>query len=241
MEAVLKAAQIDPRRPDTALTSGSRASVLLVERALVAKGLLAGVLVDGHFGTSSIAAYAKYQKSLGYRGIDASGLPGRTSLESLGAGHYTVGSVVAAGARSTFRGVTVNARTRAMLLEAEQAYGSPVVLTQGGYNPGGEAASAGTHDGGGALDISVTGIDSANRTRFLQKMRSVGFAAWLRTPDQSDWPFHIHAEAISDPDLSSGAQHQIGDYYLGRNGLASGAPDDGPFVTKVTWEEYQRR
>lgn len=240
MEAVLKAAQIDPRRPDSALTPGAKASVLLVEQALVAKGLLTSSLVDGHFGTSTITAYAKYQKSLGYTGIDASGLPGKTSLESLGSGRYTVGSIVAAGARSTFRGVTVNVRTKAMLLEAERLYGSAVVLTQGGYNPGGEAASAGTHDGGGALDISVNGVSSANRTLFLRKMRSVGFAAWLRTPDQADWPFHIHAEATSDPDLSSGAQHQIGDYYLGKNGLASGAPDDGPAVTKVTWEEYQR-
>ncbi|HEV7650615.1 MAG TPA: peptidoglycan-binding protein, partial [Actinophytocola sp.] len=27
---------------------------------------------------------------------------------------------------------------------------------------------------------------------------------------------------------------------LGKNGLANHAPDDGPQVTKVTWEEYQR-
>src|SRR4051812_25712019 len=32
MEAVIKAAQIDPRRPDTALTPGAKDSVLAVER-----------------------------------------------------------------------------------------------------------------------------------------------------------------------------------------------------------------
>ena len=31
-----------------------------------------------------------------------------------------------------------------------------------------------------------------------------------------------------------------GDYYLGMNGLQHRDPDDGPSVTKVTWEEYQR-
>lgn len=240
MEAILKAAQIDPRRPDTALTPRARASVLLVERALAARGLLSETLIDGHFGTSTIAAYSKYQKSLGYRGIDASGLPGRSSLQALGRGRYTVGSVVTAGARSTFRGWQINARTMAMLLEAERRYGAAVELTQGGYNPGGDPTSVGTHDGGGALDISVDGINSANRTRLVKTLRLVGFAAWLRTPDQSDWPFHIHAVAISDPDLSSAAQHQVGDYYLGKNGLARGLPDDGPVVATVTWEEQQR-
>jgi len=46
--------------------------------------------------------------------------------------------------------------------------------------------------------------------------------------------------AISDPDLSPGAQNQTGDYYLGMNGLAGRGSDDGPQVAKVTWEEYQR-
>lgn len=240
MEAVLKAAQIDPRRPDTALTPGAKASVILVERALVDRGLLESSYVDGHFGTRTVSAYAAYQKSLGYSGLDASGLPGATSLTQLGTDRFGVTNKISAGARAGFRGVTLNARTKAMLLASEGLYGSSVVLTQGSYNVGGDPASAGTHDGGGAMDISVSGISAANRTKLVGKLRTVGFAAWLRTPDQADWPFHIHAEAISDPDLSSGAQHQVGDYYLGKNGLASGAPDDGPQITRVTWEEYQR-
>lgn len=101
MEAVLKAAQIDPRRADSAITPGSEASVLAVERALDAKNFLAAQYVDGHFGTSTINAYAAYQRSLGYTGIDASGLPGPTSLKQLGDQRYTVDHVVSAGSRVT--------------------------------------------------------------------------------------------------------------------------------------------
>jgi peptidoglycan hydrolase-like protein with peptidoglycan-binding domain len=239
MEAVLKAAQIDPRRADSTQTPGAHDSVLLVEQALQAKGLLDAQYVDGYFGTTTITAYSQYQKSLGYTGIDASGLPGKTSLEQLGDARYTVTAAVSAGSRIAYRGVTTNTRTKAMLLAAEGIAGLTVSLTQGGYNPGGVDASAGTHDGGGALDISVSGMSSATRTKLLTALRKVGFAAWYRTPAQG-FAYHVHAMAISDPDLSSGAQHQTGDYYLGMNGLAGRGADDGPSVTKVTWEEYQR-
>jgi peptidoglycan hydrolase-like protein with peptidoglycan-binding domain len=240
MEAVLKAAQIDPRRADSALTPGAKDSVLLVEQALADKGLLDQVYVDGHFGTSTITAYSSYQKSLGYTGLDASGLPGKTSLEKLGADRYTVTAVVSAGSRPTYHGKTMNTRTKAMLVKAEGLLGRQLVITQGSYNPGGVGASAGTHDGGGALDIGVEGMSSATRTDVARKLREVGFAAWVRTPAQG-FAYHIHAIALSDPDLSSGAQHQAGDYYLGYNGLAGRGSDDGPAVSpKLTWEEYQR-
>jgi hypothetical protein len=178
---------------------------------------------------------------LGYTGIDASGLPGPTSLRLLGDQRYTVDHVVSAGTRVTHRGALMNTRTRAMLTAAEGLLGRQLVITQGSYNPGGTPASAGTHDGGGALDISVSGMTSAVRTDVARKLRQVGFAAWVRTPAQGNWNWHIHAIAVSDPDQSTGAQHQSGDYYLGFNGLANRAPDDGPVVTpKLTWEEYQR-
>ncbi|MGW3963512.1 peptidoglycan-binding domain-containing protein [Amycolatopsis sp. NPDC005003] len=239
MESVLKAAQIDPRRADDTLTPGAHDSVLLVEQALQAKGLLASNFVDGYFGTSTIEAYSQYQKSLGYTGLDASGLPGKTSLEKLGEGRYTVTNPVSAGSQVTYHGKTLNTRTKAMLVAAEGKAGFQVTLTQGSYNAGGVDASAGTHDGGGAMDISVSGMSSTNRNNLLKALRNVGFAAWYRTPAQG-FDYHIHAMAISDPDLSSGAQHQTGDYYLGKNGLAGQGADDGPQVAKVTWEEYQR-
>jgi peptidoglycan hydrolase-like protein with peptidoglycan-binding domain len=243
MAATVKAAQIDPRRADDTLTTGAKSSVLLVERALQAKHLLAAKWVDGYFGTTTVAAYTTYQKSLGYSGLAANGLPGTASLTKLGAGRFNVTNVIVPGSRVEIRrGVVINTRTRSMLSAAEKLLGRQLVLSQGSYNPGGDPTSAGTHDGGGVVDVSVKGMTSAYRVKVAKTLRTVGFAAWVRNPSQADWPWHIHAVALSDTDLSSQAQHQAGDYYLGKNGLARRGPDDGPKVTPIrTWEEYQRR
>ncbi|WP_405096907.1 peptidoglycan-binding domain-containing protein [Micromonospora sp. NBC_01412] len=240
MEALIKAAQIDPRRADTAITAGSKDSVLLVERALRDRGLLAATYVDGHFGTSTVSAYAAYQRSLGYSGLDATGLPGQTSLRLLGEQRFTVTRAVTPGSAVAFRGAQVNTRTRAMLLEAERLLGRQLTISQGSYSTS-DPTSAGTHDGGGVLDLSVDGMSSTLRTTVVRQLRQVGFAAWLRTPSQGNWPYHVHAVALGDTDQSAPAQHQAGDYYLGLNGLANRGADDGPAVTpKLTWEEYQR-
>ncbi|GGK91581.1 peptidoglycan-binding protein [Sphaerisporangium melleum] len=241
MEATVKAAQIDPRRPDDKLTPGAKASVLLVERALRDRHLLDAKWVDGYFGTTTVTAFAKYQKSLGLTGLAANGLPGKTSLTKLGAGRFQVTHPIVPGAKVAVDGGVVNTRTRSMLAEAKRLLGRDLVLLQGSYNPGGDPTSAGTHDGGGVVDISVKGMNAATRTAAVRALRSVGFAAWVRNPDQADWPWHIHAAAISDTDLAGQAQHQVGDYYLGLNGLSGRGPDDGPKVTIRTWEEYRRR
>ncbi|GAA2729880.1 peptidoglycan-binding protein [Actinocorallia aurantiaca] len=241
MEAVVKAAQIDPRRADTKLTPGAKAGVLLVEKALRDRRLLAAKWVDGYFGTTTVTAYKKYQKSLGFTGLDANGLPGKASLVKLGAGRFKVTRAIGPGSRVSSGGVLVNTRTRSMLTEAKRLFGGKLVLDQGSYNPGGDPTSAGTHDGGGALDISVKGMNAASRTAAVRALRKVGFAAWVRSPKQGDWPWHIHAVAISDTSLAGQAQNQVGDYYLGLNGLSGRGRDDGPKVTIRTWEEYQRR
>jgi len=241
MEATVKAAQIDPRRSDDTHTPGATTSVRLVEQALQAKHLLAAKWVDGYFGTTTVAAYAAYQRSLGYTGLAANGLPGRASLAKLGQGRFTVTRTIGPGPRIDLGGgVVVNARTKAMLAAAEHALGRTLALDQGSYNPGGDPTSAGTHDGGGVVDVSVKGMTAADRVTVARALRRVGFAAWVRTPSQGDWPYHIHAVAISDTDLSSQAQHQVGDYYLGLDGLADRGPDDGPEVTIRTWEEFGR-
>ncbi|MEU7923693.1 peptidoglycan-binding domain-containing protein [Micromonospora sp. NPDC049801] len=240
MEATVLAAQIDPRRADNTLTPGAKSSVLAVEQALQARGLLNAQWVDGYFGTVTVSAYAAYQRSLGYTGLAANGLPGTTSLTKLGLDRYTVANTIGPGAKVPRDGYVVNARTQAMLAEAQRLLGQTLVLEQGSYNPGGDPTSAGTHDGGGVVDIAVTGMTATRRTAVARALRQVGFAAWVRNPNQGDWPWHIHAVAISDTDLSSQAQHQVGDYYLGMNGLANQGPDDGPQIPIKTWEQYQR-
>jgi peptidoglycan hydrolase-like protein with peptidoglycan-binding domain len=240
MEATVLAAQIDPRRADNTLTPGAKDSVLAVERALQARGLLDAKWVDGYFGTTTISAYAAYQRSLGYSGLAANGLPGQSSLTALGQGRYTVTKVIGPGAKVQRDGYTVNTRTQAMLTEAERLLGRTLKLDQGSYNPGGDPTSAGTHDGGGVVDVNVDGMSATTRTAVAKALRQVGFAAWVRNPNQGDWPWHIHAAAISDTDLSTQAQNQVGDYYLGFNGLANHGADDGPRIAIQTWEEYQR-
>jgi peptidoglycan hydrolase-like protein with peptidoglycan-binding domain len=240
MEMTVLAAQIDPRRADHTLTPGAEASVLAVEQALQARNLLDLRWVDGYFGTQTITAYVAYQRSLGYTGLAANGMPGATSLAKLGTNHFRVARTFSPGSRVSRNGHVVDARTQAMLAEAERLLGFRLVVEQGSYNPGGDATSAGTHDGGGVVDLRVTGMTAQTRTSVVRALRTVGFAAWLRSPSQGAWPWHLHAAAISDTDLSSQAQHQTGDYCLGLNGLANRGPDDGPRVPIRTWEEYQR-
>ena len=240
MEATVLAAQIDPRRADSTQTPGAHDSVLAVEKALQAKGLLDAKWVDGYFGTTTISAYAAYQRSLGYTGLAANGLPGTTSLTKLGDGRFTVTKAIGPGTKVQWDGKTINTRTKAMLTEAERLLGRTLTLDQGSYNPGGDPTSAGTHDGGGVVDVNVDGMSATTKTAVAKALRQVGFAAWVRNPNQGDWPWHIHAAAISDTDLSSQAQNQVGDYYLGFNGLANHGADDGPRIAIQTWEAYQR-
>jgi LysM repeat protein len=118
--------------------------------------------------------------------------------------------------RVTFGGKTVNVRTKVMLEAA-----GVTSLSQGSYNAGGVAASAGTHDGGGVVDIP------SSSTTLLKKLREVGFAAWIRTPAEG-FSYHIHACAIGDREMSSVARNQVKSYFNGRNGLANNGPDSAP-------------
>ncbi|MDQ2781460.1 MAG: CHAP domain-containing protein [Actinomycetota bacterium] len=84
---VMTAATLDGPRPQGVGTPGSEVDVRVVEQALVGEHLLDPSLVDGAFGTSTVAAYAAWQRQLGFTGADADGIPGRDSLVRLGAAH----------------------------------------------------------------------------------------------------------------------------------------------------------
>lgn len=141
--------------------------------------------------------------------------------------------------RVTFRGVTLNTRTRDMIIGAEKILGRTLVLSQGSYNKGGVSASAGTHDGGGAVDVSVRNMTAAQKSETVTALRRVGFAAWHRLPSQGPWVEHIHGIAVGDAELSSGARSQVSAYKAGRNGLASNGADNGTRAyVNVTWETY---
>lgn len=242
MEMVLLACQVDPPKAGTGLTPGAQAHVIAVEQALQAKGLLAAAQVDGHYGTATLDAYAAYQRGLGFSGIDANGVPGRTSLTQLGSGRFTVTRTVTAGSRTdSYGGKRVNTRTADMLRAADGMLSWSITLTQGSYTSS-NPDSAGTHDGGGVVDISVSSLTTTQRWQTVKALRTVGFAAWLRTPSDG-FAYHIHANGISDPDMSRPARNQVHDYYFGKNGLANHAADNTPEAYRVAltwWEKYRR-
>lgn len=143
--------------------------------------------------------------------------------------------------RVKFEDFDMDARTRDMLIAARVVCKAPLVITQGCYNAGGVAASAGTHDGGGALDIRAVNLDTGERLEVVSWLRHVGFAASLRSPTEGKWPWHIHCIAVGCPDLSRGAKNQATAYKNGRNGLANNGPDKGTRAwVDWTWERYKK-
>lgn len=232
---------------------GDDSSTRLIQRALRAKGYR--VNINGTYDRTTTAAYARYQRSLGYKGINANGVPGLASLTRLGARRFTIRHKVVTGSRSDrYGGRRVNTRTRQMLAAADRRVPWGISVSQGSYcvfsSPPCAGASAGTHDGGGAVDIRVSGMSSSQRWRTVQAMRKVGFAAWLRTPSQcSCWGAHIHAIAIGDADIwqRNGKvtnRDQVAAYLRGRDGLSGNRADNTPsrYRTSFTWwERYAGR
>jgi len=136
----------------------------------------------------------------------------------------------------TFDYITLNQRTLFMLNNAQRIYnqlGGSVnfraALVQGSYNVGVVAASFGTHDGGGAIDISVRNpadfsILTGEMPYMIEALRIAGFAAWVRRTGElyENSPIHIHAIAVGDEELSEAARAQIDGergYLRGYNGL----------------------
>ena len=78
-----RAASVDPGAPQGHQTYPS--GVRLVETALQREGFLSrSYSADGSYGSTTIAAYARWQRKLGYSGADADGKPGFVSLTKLG-------------------------------------------------------------------------------------------------------------------------------------------------------------
>lgn len=138
-------------------------------------------------------------------------------------------------------GWTINQRTFAMLVHAQELYGGELeitgyAITQGSYHDNG-AASFGTHLGGGAVDLSVLRRGTYtvlwdDIEPLLRALRTAGFAAWLREYGElyESSPIHIHAIAIGDRELSDAAREQLSGesgYFRGYDGIpvpAGGSP-----------------
>lgn len=137
--------------------------------------------------------------------------------------------------RVYFRGRVLNQRTVDMVKRLEFNLLHTLTITQGSYNRGGVAQSAGTHDGGGAVDFWTSGLTEKQKRRVVAEARRVGFAWWLRRRLPGHWNEHFHGIALDDPEASYGARRQMVAFRNRRNGLANNGPDDGPWVGVHVW------
>ena len=244
MTRLLAAAQLDQYRPGNRHTRGAAKSVKRVQRQLRRRGI--GVAVDGNYGAQTMNGYAAWQRRLGYSGLDASGMPGETSLKRLAGRRFRVTRVVRPGDRRVWSGVTLNRRTVRMLKAAGRLVGGRrcrLDATKGSYT-GPDGSSQATHAGGGAVDLSVRTRCGRSIKRVVRSLRRVGFAAWFR-----NWPgnLHIHAVAISDPDMANenafpgwfDAREQIVGWAQRKDGL-SGATTGKMTRRLHTWEQFKR-
>jgi len=144
---------------------------------------------------------------------------------------------------TTWRGVTVDPATAAYLdaVAAEvtvmaKAAGVPDFTVApipgcGSYQTS-TAASAGTHAGGGAVDINAEALTDAQARILEAAARKWGGTAWFR-PRVSPagipygWQRHVHILRSDCGDLAAAARTQVGQYRRGLNGLANNGPDTG--------------
>lgn len=124
-------------------------------------------------------------------------------------------------------------------------YLSPI---QGSYSTS-TAASAGTHAGGGAIDINTRPLTPAQKAVLEFCMREVTFADWDRPVTwfskwfnkiiNGGWSPHNHGILTGCVHLSSAAKSQVAEYVKGENGLVGGDKDTGTrsFVGR-TWAAY---
>lgn len=141
--------------------------------------------------------------------------------------------------RTTYDGKTVDWLTRAALEDTAKRLGYDLTVVQGSYNTGGVSASAGTHDGGGVIDLAP-----ADWQRKVAEMRRTGFAAWHRPAIAGLWSEHIHCVLIGNRKLAPAAKAQVAEYLRGEDGLADHRPDDGPrdFIhNRYHWRKGAKR
>lgn len=102
------------------------------------------------------------------------------------------------------------------LMEMEKRLGYELSVMQGSYNGHAVGASAGTHAGGGAVDLAPTDAHAKVRVG-----REVGFAMWERPTLPDVWNHHVHGILVGNAKVSWEAASQIAQYRNHTNGLAN--------------------
>jgi peptidoglycan hydrolase-like protein with peptidoglycan-binding domain len=194
--------------------------------------------IDGDFGPVTQQAVTAFQRDHGLTQDGSLGSVGRLALVQAAkaarpsgphAGPWqTAPSPAHDYRRVQVDGCTVNVRTKIMLDRAQKFLNdmgvrADIRVVQGSYHPG-VSASAGTHDGGGTIDIHSRSYSSADADKMVKALRMAGFAAWRRGVNDSFDP-HIHAVAIGDRQMTSSARNQVREYFAGGDGLIGSARD----------------
>jgi hypothetical protein len=122
----------------------------------------------------------------------------------------------------TYNGARMDQKTKTFVQVCEKDLGYSLTIMQGCYNPGGVAASGGTHDGGGVIDLAP--FDFEHKVRTVRKLGGFG---WHRLPIPGVWGEHIHFGIRNQGRLSAAAARQQVDYDADppRDGLAQHSLD----------------
>lgn len=218
--------------PSPLKVGSSGAKVRTLQTQLQRLGLYSAA-IDGSYGPVTKAAVQAFERKHGWK---PDGIAGARVQETLA---KEVKSLPAPSWKKlpppphdyrivSFRGVKVDVRTRVMIERAESfmrkmGISSKLSFSQGSFNSG-VSASAGTHDGGGALDIRIGGFSSATADNVVKALRMAGFAAWRRGVNDSFSP-HIHAIGIGNRKATQVAKNQVVEYFRGGDGLVGSRGD----------------
>ncbi len=151
-------------------------------------------------------------------------------------------------AKVTWRGHRFDQRTVSALKWAERRYiavapkkRGPWRIGQGSYSDG--SLFAGTHSGGGAVDIMFAGLTRKQRRATVKWLRRAGFAAWSRVgPGWSPGNEHAHGILRGHRTASPEAKAQVVAYDAGRDGLVSNLIDrEWRPKVKRRWSHRQNR
>lgn len=133
----------------------------------------------------------------------------------------------------TYNGARMDQKTKVAVQVLEQGRLkdlAPLTIFQGCYNPGGVAASAGTHDRGGVLDFSPFEFG-----RKVKAWRDLFGPGWHREAIPGLWGEHIHCVIADQGNLAPAAVAQVGMYFAGLDGLAGGHRDPNQHHPQVSF------
>lgn len=142
---------------------------------------------------------------------------GRFTLHHVNKPPVKVTTAPAPFEKVTYNGALMDQKTKTFVQTMEAKLGYALTILQGCYNPGGVSQSAGTHDGGGVVDLAP--FDHDNKVRVA---RELGGFYWHRLPIPGVWGEHIHGGIRNHGRLSPSAAAQQVDYdaHPPRDGLA---------------------